>query len=405
MVPADPPRAPTDAPRAPSTLRAVLVTLAHVALLAGVAVVLYGATLRQPLTSYDDLKWMDDTEVRNSLRTIFDPTLATDNPFATTYYLPLQSALFYGMVSAFDREPLAYRSLALAIHLGAAILIYLLLCRMRLGRMPALLAALFVTAHLGNVQSVTWVSASYSHALVTVLVLGTMLAFHRHLETGSRAAYGSALVVFVAAMLVRESAVIVPVLLFGMELLAPPSPGALTHRLRRDRVSPRILLKYLPFVLTAVPIVLIALRKYQGGLVKSNWGGVSLGIHAVLRLLDFLTLMLVPRTVPHGMKLALTAAVLLGGFFLLRHLARWPAAVLGLGWMVLGALPYSLSNFNPALHIMRYLYPGLMGLALILALGIAGAAARWPRVRVAIWSLAGAVPLVHAIAVWGATHR
>lgn len=358
--------------------------LLSLALLAAVAIWLYYPSLDDAMRSFDDQAWLRDTTVRNSFVTMFDPRVRSANPFSTTYYLPLQSALFWVMVELFGRSAQAFHVLCLGIHVVASGLVYML-CR-ALTRNPwvALVAGLLFVGHLGHVQSVTWVSATVSHPLVTVFIVGTMLAWVRYLETRRRVYYGVALGSLVVGLLIRESAVIVPVLMALLEgafaLRAHPQRALKEHMARAGRA----LVKYAPFVLVAAPIVAISVYKYPRGSLHQKWGGVSLGVHPLLRLLDFSSLLVYPVRQSASLKLGLAGGLILLGWCLFYVFRRRPLWTFCLLWIGIGLAPYTLSNFNEARHIMRYLYPASVGYVLLLALWCTSAVERagtrrWPK--------------------------
>ncbi len=381
----------------------------HAAVIAASIWVVYRPVLDDAMTSYDDNAWMNDTAVRNSLETIFDPTLHSENLFANTYYLPLQSALFYVMVDQFGRAPRPYHVMAVLIHIAASLLLYSLVITTGAGAAPAFIASMFFAMHPGNEQSVTWVVASTSHPLVTVFVLATMIAFYRHLRSGSITAYLVALAMYVTAMLVRESAVVVPALLMGIEVLLDPLPGgpARPTFFARfcDQKNWRAALKYVPFALLALPILYFAWMKYQTGNVRNDWGGVSIGVHALVRFYDFFTLMLLPKPQEYELKMALVGFLIFASALMLFCAARTRPWLFPLAWIHLGTAPYVLSNFNPALHVTRYLYPGIVALSLLIAFMLRDASLRTGRMGWVIYALALAWPAMHAITSYQALPR
>jgi hypothetical protein len=377
------------------------IAAAHMSAIALLCVLLYYPALNRPLTSWDDQRWLADTQVRNSLATIFDFRLRTNNPFPSTYYIPLQSALYYGLTFLFGTSPPAFHLVGLAIHVAVCLLLYLLVVNLGARREAALLAAMFVAAHLGNVQAVTWVSASFSHPLVTVFILLTVLLFRRYLEFGTLESYLLALLTFTIALLIRESAIIVPLLLLAMQRFCPVQVG-------RDppptfSFAPAAL-RCVPFALACIPIALIAAYKYQNGHVHQYWGGVNFGVHALLRLLDFASLTLFPARASAAVKLVLCALVLLASFGLVFFFQRAPAALFALIWLYLGLAPYAVSNFSPALEVTRYLYVGLLGVALLFSNLVSAAERRLARQRHLVWGAAGLVVLGHMVATFRVVH-
>lgn len=397
----------------------------HVVFLVVLGVVMYHTTLDAPMRSFDDNAWLRDTAVRNTFVKMFDPTVRSANPFSTTYYLPLQSALFYWMVEWFGRSARAFHVLSLGIHLSAAVLVYALIRALTKRPWVALLSGSLFVAHLGHHQSVTWVSAAVSHPWVTVFFVAVMLWWYRYLKTRTWWSYAGALICLVIGLLIRESAVIVPILMMALEAALwvksvnaraklPPPAKLERAETRVDQTPPlwqralKASIKYVPFLLTLIPIIAISLYKYPNGSLKKGWGGVALGIHPVLRLLDFTTLLLYPRHQKPSIKLALAGAAL-GVAALVVYLARrkplWFFAFL---WMGFALAPYTISNFNPALWIMRYLYPASVGFVLLYALVMSDALnARWAKNIVAklfLWGVFGSYAFWHIWTLYDKHH-
>lgn len=355
-------------PSSPTRAARVLGVMLPLGALAVLAIWLYYPSLDDAMRSFDDQAWLRDTKVRNSITTMFDPRVRSPNPFSTTYYLPLQSALFWVMVELFGRSAQAFHVLCLGIHVAASSLVYLLTRTLTRNPWVALITGALFVAHVGHVQSVTWVSATVSHPLVTVFIVATMLAWVRMMDTGRRVYYFVALGSLLTGLLIRESAVIVPVLMVLLEaalaLRDNPTRTIKAHLAR----APRAALKYIPFVAMTLPIIAISAYKYPRGSLHQSWGGVSLGIHPLLRLMDFSTLLVYPAHQSSSLKLGLATALVLLGWGLFYTFRKWPLWTFCLLWIGIGLAPYTLSNFNPAQHIMRYLYPASVGYVLLLAL-------------------------------------
>ncbi len=343
-----------------------LITIAiHLFVLGVLAVTIYFPVLNKPLNNFDDRAWLADTEVRNSIPTIFDPSLVSKNPFASTYYLPLQSALYLGMIKTFGRTPSAYHGLSIAIHAACTFLLYFLLLGFtERNRTLAFLGSFLFVVYLGHTQSVTWTAAAFSHPLVSVFVLATLLLFLGFLKTGRRTHYCGALFCFLIALLIRESAVVVPVLLVALELFYTNENGLSLDDRRREFLKRTY--KYIPFFLGIIPIAMISIEKFQHGSLNERWGGVGGGIHPVLRFLDFSSLLVYPARLSMGWKIGLIAILLAIASWIIFNFRKRGNLFFALFWITLALAPYTISNFNPALAVMRYVYPAMLGFVLLL---------------------------------------
>lgn len=246
-------------------------------ILISLAFLIYSPVLNHPLNNFDDLRWLEDTAIRNSFSTIFDPSLITKNPFASTYYLPLQSALYYGMVEFFGRSPIAFHGLSIGIHALTSILLYFLIFAFTQKRFISFLGSVFFVVYLGHDQSVTWTAAAFSHPLVSVFVLASVLSFLKYLKTKKRMFYVGSLFALIAGLLIRESAVVVPILLITVELLDRERNK---NRIRLKDIG-KVSIKFIPFFLAILPILVISADKFQHGSLNERWGGVAMGLHPI----------------------------------------------------------------------------------------------------------------------------
>jgi len=342
----------------------------HLLILVALAVVIYYPVLAKPLNNFDDLKWLADTELRNTFTTIFDPSLVTKNPFASTYYLPLQSALYFGLVKVFGRSPMAFHAFSIGIHALASVLIYFLLLTFSKRKTLAFLGGFTFVAYLGHKQSITWTAAAFSHPLVSVFVLATLLFFYAFLKTNKKVTYFSALAMFIVGLLIRESAVVLPPLLIVLELFGLGQVGErekLSFSIsKRDLIQRSY--KYIPFFLAIIPIALISIRKFQHGSLNERWGGVVSGIYPGLRFLDFSSLLVYPAKLGVSMKLILVALLLAIASWIIFNFRKQPLLFFALFWIAVALAPYTISNFNPALAVTRYLYPAMIPFCLLLTL-------------------------------------
>ena len=115
---------------------------------------------------------------------------------------------------------------AIGAHLAATLLFYFLARRLLGDPMLAGAAALLFGVHPVHVEAVAWVSGA-TESIFAILAFGTILCHLRWREAPlspvkSRWQLAS-LGLFGMAMLAKESAIILPVLLFAYEMLFPPA--------------------------------------------------------------------------------------------------------------------------------------------------------------------------------------
>lgn len=372
-------------------IRAYLLIAAQCVALVAIGVALYAKTLDRPMNSVDDRHWLDDVKERDTLAKMFDPTLRTKNSFATTYYLPSQSLLYWTMDRLFERTPKPYRILALMIHLANTVLLLLLIYALSRSFLIAFPSASLFLAHSAHQQSVTWVPAAYSHPLATTFILLSVIGFERFVSQGRKRRWlVLSFVSFFVGWTIRETLIVVPVILVMLEIALNVSDSddvesvSLKHRV----------LPYIAYLAITIPFVIIALYKYPLGKINQSWGGVSIGSFPVLRFLDFSSFMVWPATLSISAKLTICGALIGVATLALYHAKQVPKIAWSIVWITVALAPYTISNFNTVGAVTRYLYPGLVGLCLFLAMVAARFEKRSPG-RIGAIAAIGVVALIY----------
>jgi tetratricopeptide (TPR) repeat protein len=303
------------------------------------------------------------------------------------YYRPVFLLWLLANFSAFGTDPVGWHLTSLLLHLGNTLLLYFLALRLIRQRFAALVAAFIFGLHPVQVETVAWVSAS-TELLGSFFSLASVLAYLRARDPGKRAPLwmGSSLLLYAAGSLAKETALILPAVIFLHEWLGrpaseeqlPPRPWrvALVAALRESapffavaiaymaariavlggvgqavvRVTPRTFLFTLPSVLHAY-------------LVHLLWP-VRLGCFYDYPYVETFSF----RSV--ALPLVEVLAIVLALFLAVRE-SR--AAQLSVFWMVLPLLPSLDIAIFPHGEIVhdRYLYHPVLGLSLLAGLGIA----------------------------------
>jgi len=137
------------------------------------------------------------------------------------YYRPFFIVWSILVHSLFGFDPRGWHFLNLLLHVGATVLVFVLLRELRAGYWTAVLAALFFGIHPVHVETAAWISAG-ADSLVTILVVLTFLAYLRF--RSRRQVQGAlwfvlSLFCFACALLTKEMAVIFPAILLVYEWL------------------------------------------------------------------------------------------------------------------------------------------------------------------------------------------
>lgn len=139
----------------------------------------------------------------------------------SNFYRPLMHVAFYAQFRLFGLNPGPYHALSILLHAGVCLLVFAVIARLSGRRLVAFAAALLFAAHPVHTEAVAWISA-YPDLLCTYLSLLALWLYLRAEEASSRARHAFHLLmgpVLLLALLAKEIAVAVPLLLVCYELL------------------------------------------------------------------------------------------------------------------------------------------------------------------------------------------
>ena len=292
------------------------------------------------------------------------PALFTSDlfPGATRsgYYRPLQAltyALDYGL---WGLAPAGFRSTNVAWHAASAVLLYAAGVRVLGVATAALLAALLFAVHPIHVEAVAYV-AGRSDPLSAALLLGAVLAFLR----GDRAGRAVSAGLYFLALLAREAALVLPLLLLVVERVPL---GGVRRPLRA----------WWPYVLALAVYGALRAVSVEPGATPAT-AAVPLGFRLLTTaevIVHYLAILVVPRglhmeravapvtSLLDPAALAATAVVVaLVASVVWTRTRAWPVA-LGVGWFLVALLP--VANVVPLATFMaeHWLYVPVMGLCL-----------------------------------------
>jgi cytochrome c-type biogenesis protein CcmH/NrfG len=182
----------------------------------------------------------------------------------TPDYFPLTSFLFWLQYHAWGHVAGGYHAVNVALHFVNCLLLWRVLKALRI---PAawLVAAVFAV-HPANVPSVAWI-AELKNQLAMLFYLGTLQAWLRFEDDGSRRRYAAALGLFALGCLSKGSVVVLPPVLL---LLA---------WWRRDRIAKADVVRSLPFfglALASGIVTMVYQYRPDGGLpLDAGWQFVN----------------------------------------------------------------------------------------------------------------------------------
>ncbi|HZQ68852.1 MAG TPA: hypothetical protein VFA68_10075 [Terriglobales bacterium] len=147
-------------------------------------------------------------------------------------YRPLVLIWFFLNNSIFSHEPWGWHLTTLLVHLLVTGLVFALARRLLLSLWPAMAAATLFALHPIQVESVAWVS-SVTEPLCAAWFLAAFLCYLRYREHSmSKLAWLASLAFYAAALLTKETAVGLPILLLGYEYV-DRGPSSIAPALRR----------------------------------------------------------------------------------------------------------------------------------------------------------------------------
>lgn len=157
---------------------------------------------------FGDLIWNDlDYVTKPALRSLGGLQAIWLKPGATEQYYPLLHSAFWFQFQFWGEHPLGYHLVTVAMHAGAAVLFALVLRRLAVP--GAWLAAFIFALHPVHVESVAWITEQ-KNTLSLVLYLAAALIYLCFDESRSRAAYWSAIGLFLLSLLCKTVTATLP---------------------------------------------------------------------------------------------------------------------------------------------------------------------------------------------------
>ncbi len=326
---------------------------------------------------------------------------------ADPYFRPIFSSLFILNYGLFGTAPWGWHLVNVLMHAGVTLAVFGVSREVTERSWVAALAATLFAVHPAHAESVAWVSG-VTDPLMVLLMLPAFYFYLRFRKRGAKYLLGCALAFFFLALLSKETAVALPVVVVYCELFHFKGEALFTQRLIR---ASRLL------ALFAIPTAIYVLMRYHalGTLVFSGQPRYPLVpslLTIPLAILKYLGLMLIPWGYSHqhytafvetaGSALFLAPLALLVAIAIGVALLKSRALTFGAVWFIVMLAPAlaALREFEPAYLLQeRYLYAPSIGICLAIAVGIEWLAARdWfgSRGRAVAAALAVLVVLVWA---------
>ena len=197
-----------------------------------IAVACYVPFLRGPFLSDDLAIIVANPAVRqlgSPLRLLSPGYWREHHPGTKGLYRPIRETLFGLVYAGAGPSPVAFHSVNLALHAGTTIMVYMLARAVLGAAWPALLAGLFFAVHPLHAEPVIWAknAGDLLCAFFALLSAYLCVGYDRRAGGGRRSALwlAGACAAFAAALLSKESAITLPLLLFVYFAFQRPGRG------------------------------------------------------------------------------------------------------------------------------------------------------------------------------------
>jgi tetratricopeptide (TPR) repeat protein len=315
------------------------------------------------------------------------PFVLTTNPWAIgddssvstyPYFRPAVAGLLIVCYRLFGEAAWGYHLVNALIHVGVTLLVFLAVKELTARHRVAVVCSILFAAHPAHVEAVAWISA-VPEPLMAMFSLLSFLLYLRYRKTGRRYFIASASGLYFFALLSKETALALPLVIAFCDLFWINGSLPIRERMRRFLA---------PGVLFAIPVVAFLALRYNatGGMLLTyephfSWYYTFLSIPYVA--VKYLGLLIIPagykihhytepvETIssiafagPLLMMIALVQVIRLTRDRTLYFSAAWTAL-----WM---ALPLAaLAAFLPVYFVQeRYLYLPSLGFCLAIAVGL-----------------------------------
>jgi len=139
------------------------------------------------------------------------------------YYRPVLQTWVVLVHFFLGQHVVAWHVTAIAMHLAVTWLVYLAVMEISRDRLLAAVAAGIFGVHPVHVEVVAWVSGAMSEGLLAALTLGSLVCYLRARRAQDHPLrwYGASWALFAAALMVKETAAALPIVIIAFEWIRP----------------------------------------------------------------------------------------------------------------------------------------------------------------------------------------
>jgi protein O-mannosyl-transferase len=190
--------------------------------------VLITAAVYSPVVNQDFLNLDDGKHIAAIWRPTLDRAWAVISDYRlaytrVSYYTPLHFLSLMAdqaIVMAEKPEPWISKSTNIGYHVCNTLLVFGLLCMLRIGRREAFIASLMFAVHPVQVGTVAWI-AERKNLLSALFYLSSLITFIKYCRTGRSVYFPAVLLLFICGLLSKPVVVTVPVIMAAWLLLCP----------------------------------------------------------------------------------------------------------------------------------------------------------------------------------------
>ena len=381
----------------------------HILLLVVLSVAAYANSFTCEFVIDDYARWGDadghqGQPFGSQMRTLFTPQRGA-------FYRPIPYASHVIDYRIWGPTPLGFHITNIVLHMIVVILVYLLALTVFKSAFAALSAGLLFAAHPVHTEAVTYIAGRTDVVMGLFFLVSLLLYIKFRLAGGRRSylLYTGSVVCFILALMSKEAAIALPLILLAYEVYFHPGREG-------ERRWGRLVFPLAPSVAVGLVYLGAVLLGGMGKTLTLNkvglWRQALTAVRAFHRYLYLLfsstRLSFVPElnwsesfSRPGTLVPLLTLAVLVAVIFLTRRFNR--IVSFGLAWIALSILPISnlFAVTDPPLMADRYLYVPSVGFSLVVAAVIGWAVTvpqQVPRAR--FYRRVGLVSLVVILAVY-----
>ena len=183
------------------------------------------------------------------------------------YYRPLLFPWLRINFLLFGLEPAGWHLFSVLAHVGVTLLVYVLAQKLLGDPFTALAAAIIFGLHPAHIEAVAWISGS-SESVLALFLISSFLCYLNWRTRPGRAKsnwLAASLLLYAFAMLFKETALVLPLIIFVTEWCTPKEDLGPAEELRTRRFR-RSFLATTPYLLLTIPYLfarIVALKSFQ----------------------------------------------------------------------------------------------------------------------------------------------